>query len=216
MFDNLRRAFREAADNFHRELDRDAVPEAVDRLLRGMQREVDEAERALETLKVQLAGARKRSDEEARNAETCERRERLAREIGDEDTAGIAARYAERHAARSVVLADRARTIEAEIRLQEAECAEMREQVEKARANRDRLGASAAGNRTGEPIGGTDDPFGEPDRTATGTGDDRSSGRGPEPLFVDTDDFDGSFRASHRERVADARLEELKRRMGRR
>ena len=39
MFDNLRRAFREAVDNFKDELGRDEIPEAVSRLLREMKRE---------------------------------------------------------------------------------------------------------------------------------------------------------------------------------
>ena len=36
MFDDLRNAFREAVQNFKDELDRDSVPENVDRLLAGM------------------------------------------------------------------------------------------------------------------------------------------------------------------------------------
>ena len=36
MFDDLRTAFREALDNFKKELKRDQVPETVDRLLVGM------------------------------------------------------------------------------------------------------------------------------------------------------------------------------------
>ena len=216
MFDNLRRAFREAVDNFQRELDRDAVPETVDRLLRGMQREAVEVSAALESLKDQLARARKRSGEEARNAAICERRETLAREIGDTDTAEVAASYAERHAARSRVLADKASAIEAEIRLQEAEYAEMLAQIRKARANRDKLAASAGRTRARESIGGTDDLFGELDRMAERIGDTEAAGGAEEALFDDARDFDAALGASRREEVADARLDELKRRMGKR
>lgn len=216
MFDNLRRAFREAVDNFQRELDRDAVPETVDRLLRGMQREAVEAKAALESLKDQLAGARRRSGEEARNADVCERREALARGIGDTDTADVAASYAERHASRSRVLADKASAIEAEIRLQEAEYAEMLAQIRKARANRDKLAASAGRTQARESIGGADDLFGELDRMAERIGDTEAAAGADEALFNDAHDFDEALGASRREEVADARLEELKRRMGKR
>ena len=40
MFENLRNAFREAVDNFNKELGRDDVPELVDGLLRQMHEEV--------------------------------------------------------------------------------------------------------------------------------------------------------------------------------
>ena len=40
MFDDLREAFREALDNFNKELRRDQVPGTVDELLAGMTREL--------------------------------------------------------------------------------------------------------------------------------------------------------------------------------
>ena len=214
MFDNLRRAFREAVDNFRRELDRDAVPEAVDRLLRRMQGEAVEARAALEASKEELARARKRSGDEARSAEVCKRREALAREIGDTDTADVAAGYAEKHATRSRVLADKARAIEAEIRLQEAEYAEMLAQIRKARASRGELAASAGRTRARESLGGAGDLFGELDRMAERVGGTEAAGAAEEALFDDARDFDEALGASRREEVADARLEELKRRMG--
>lgn len=214
MFDNLRRAFREAVDNFNRELDRDAVPETVDQLLKGMQGEAVEAKTALEGLKKQLAVARKRSADEARNAEVCKRRESMARDIGDTDTADVAATYAEKHDARSKVLSDKATAIEAEIRLQEAEYSEMLSQIRKARANRDRLAATAGRTRTRESLGGADDLFGEIDRMAERIVDSEASAGAEEALFDDAQDFDEELGASRREEAIDAGLEELKRRMG--
>ena len=214
MFENLRRAFREAVDNFQRELDRDAVPETVDRLLRGMEREAVEARAALEASKDQLAKARQRSGEEARNAETCRRREVMAREIGDTDTADVAATYAGKHDSRSRVLADKASAIEAEIRLQEAEYSEMLAQIGKARTNRDKLAATAGRTQARESLGGADDLFGELDRMADRIDDTEAAGGAEEALFDDARDFDEVLGASRREEAADARLEELKRRMG--
>lgn len=216
MFDNLRRAFREAVANFNRELERDAVPEAVDRLLRGMRREAVDAKAALEALKEQLDDTRRRSGEEARNAGVCERREALARDIGDTDTADVAARYAERHAGRSRVLADKARAIEAEVRLQEAEYAEMLAQIGKARADRDKLAASAGRTRARDSVAGADDLFGELDRMAGRIGESEAAAGAGEEIFDDGRRFDEELGASRRREEADARLEELKRRMGRR
>lgn len=212
MFDNLRRAFREAVDNFNKELDRDAVPEAVDKLLRGMQSEAVDAKGALEGLRKELAVARKRADEEGRNAEVCRRRENMARDIGDTDTAELAATYAEKHDARRTVLADKAKAIEAEIRLQEAEYDEMMSQIRKARANRDRLAATAGRTRTRESLG-DDDLFGELDRMAERIVGDKAASDAGEELFDDARDFDEQLGESRREEVIDARLEDLKRRM---
>ena len=215
MFDNLRRAFREAVDNFNKELDRDAVPEAVDKLLRGMQREAVDAKAALEGLRKQVAAARKRADEESHNAETCERREAMARDIGDTDTADLAATYREKHAARSKVLSDKATAIEAEIRLQEAEYTEMMSQIRKARANRDRLASTAGRTQARDALGESDDLFGEMDRMAARIVDKDAAAGAEDALFDDARDFDDQLEESRREEAIDARLEELKRRMGR-
>ena len=43
MFENLRNAFREAVENFNKELNRDEVPDVVDGLLRQMHEEVTDA-----------------------------------------------------------------------------------------------------------------------------------------------------------------------------
>ena len=50
MFEDLRNAFREAVQNFKDELDRDSVPETVDRLLKGMIDEVTQARARLKSL----------------------------------------------------------------------------------------------------------------------------------------------------------------------
>ncbi len=213
MFENLRRAFRDAVDNFNKELDRDAVPEAVDKLLKGMQREAVDAKAALEGLKKQVAVARKRASEEAHNVEVCKRRETMARDIGDSDTADLAATYAEKHEARRKVLSDKAKAIEAEIRLQEAEYTEMMSQIRKARANRDKLAASAGRTQARDALGGSDDLFGELDRMAERIGDSEAAGSAEEALFDDASDFDEQLGASRREEAIDARLEDLKRRM---
>ena len=121
MFDDLRRAFKEAVDNFHHELGRDSAADAVAGLLKQMEREAVEAKASVAAARDQLEKARSRAEEEAKEEAVCRRRERLAHEIGDAETAEIAARYAAKHAERGQVLARKAEAVEAEIRLGTAE-----------------------------------------------------------------------------------------------
>ncbi len=215
MFENLRRAFREAVDNFNRELERDAVPEAVDGLIRGMQKEAVATRAGLEGLKEQLARARKRAEAEGREAEVCRRREELARKIGDTATAEVAAEFADKHAARQRVLSDKAKAIEAEIRLGETEYADMLAQIKKARADRSTLAAQAGRTKARDSVLGADDLFGELDRMAEKIGDTEAGAEAGSSLFDDAGEFDEELERSRREEAIDSRLDELKRRMGR-
>ena len=62
------------------------MPEAMDGLLKGMERETVSARAELEALKKELNRARKRAAAEQREAEVCRRREELARGIGDSES----------------------------------------------------------------------------------------------------------------------------------
>ena len=215
MFENLRKAFRDAVDNFNREMSREGVSDTVDGLLKGMEREAVATKAGLESLKEQLATARTRIAAEEREAGVCRRREELARKIGDSETADIAARFAEKHENRRQVLSDKATAIEAEVRLAEAEYGDMLEQIKKARASRESLKATAGRTRARSSIQGSDDLFGELDRMADRIEGNEADTDAADELFDDGGDFDHELRRARREEVADARLEELKRRMGR-
>ena len=108
MFENLRNAFREAVDNFNKELNRDDVPEIVDGLLRQMHDEVTDTKAQIYTLEEQIKKAIQLSEMEEREAETCRRREEMARKIGDDETAVVAAEYAEKHEERREIQARKA------------------------------------------------------------------------------------------------------------
>ena len=216
MFENLRRAFREAVDNFNRELDRDAVPEAVDGLLKGMEKEAVNAKSGLESLKQELAATRKRAAAEKREAEVCRRREELARKIGDAETADIAARFGEKHEQRCQVLTEKGDAIQAEVRLRESEFDDMLNQIREARKRRSSIEATAGRTRARRSVNAADDLFGELDRMAEKI-DGAGSRTGTEDApFDDGREFDEQLGRTRREEVIDARLEELKRRMGRR
>ena len=166
MFENLRNAFREALDNFDRELNRDEVPEAVDRLLFSMRDEITEAKTRLHDLETDIERARKEAKREAREEETCRRREAMAREIGDEETAEIAKQYAERHHERKVVLERKAEALAEELRLRTAEIEEMLDKIREAQKARGTLSSTAGRASARETIRESGDLFDELDRMA--------------------------------------------------
>ena len=213
MFDNLRRAFREAVDNFNRELERDAVPETVDKLIRGMEQEAVSAKASTEALKKDLEKVRKVAAAEERNAEVCRRREKLARDIGDEETAEIAATFGEKHERRHRVLARKAEAIEAEVRLMKSEYDGMLDQIRKARTSRSSLSATAGRTQARRSVREGEALFDEMDRM-----EEKIDGFAPDEASRDDDGsaFDEELGRSHRQERIDARLTELKRRMGRR
>ncbi len=216
MFENLRRAFREAVDNFNRELERDAVPEAMDRILKGMEQETVSARAELEALKKELDRARSRAAAEQREAEVCRRREELARGIGDSETADIAASFGEKHEAHWRVLTEKGKAIEAELRLREAEYDQMLEQIREARVSRSSLEATAGRTRARQSVEGAGDLFDELDRMAEKIEGTEGAGRSERAPFDDGREFDEELGRSRKDEAINARLEELKRRMGRR
>jgi len=96
MFEDLRSAFREAYVNFNKELNREHVPETVNRLIGGMVDEIADVKAEVAHLETQIAKAVAGAENEKGQAATCRRREQMAREIGDSETADVAAQFAEK------------------------------------------------------------------------------------------------------------------------
>lgn len=225
MFENLRRAFREAVDNFREELGRDDVPEAVDRLLKGMVDEVTRAKADLRKLDEDLARAVRAADGEKGALETCRRRLALAEKIGDTETARIAREYCARHEERYQVLVQKAEALQNEIRLGREEVEGMLAKLQEARNSRDTLAATAGRSGARESIRGVDDLFSELDRMAEKIGETGARAEaardfdfdsaGESTRLRDEIDFDAALGQRRREEELEARLEELKRRMGR-
>jgi hypothetical protein len=177
MFDDLRSAWRRAVQNFWDELQEgEGHPQ-----LRVMQRELASARGELRRLADERARYRNRRSHEREQEEICLRRERMAREIGDDETAEIAARYAARHRERAQILERRVELIEQEESLLGRDVEEMEAALREVRADPDALGEA----------------------TTTGVG------AGPDP---DAAEF-GVLERQRREKAAEERLEELKRRM---
>jgi DNA repair protein SbcC/Rad50 len=189
MFEEWKQAWREAVDNFRREASLDEAggsPSAA--RLRAMEREVAAARSELRRADADLQRTRHELERERAEEATCRRREAAARRIGDEETARLAAGFAARHAERTELLERKAQVLESEVRLKARDVQEMESLV---RERLEALGGGAAGAAPGGGPTPRIDPLAE----------DRDS-----PEFR-------RMEREARERAADARLEELKRRM---
>lgn len=182
MFEDWKHAWREAVANFQRELDHDGGDEGT----RAMRRDERTTSDALRRLDSELSSARSNAAAERESEEVCRRREGLARNIGDDETAGIAADYAARHAERALIL-------ERKVDVLVAERALLVRDLERMRA--------ALAARVGDP------------QVAAGA----APGANP-AAAADTERArdEHNFRKMEREareRAAEARLEELKRKL---
>jgi hypothetical protein len=173
MFDDWKRAWREAVANFQRELhDEEAVTAGR---FQSLRRELGTARGALLKLEAELETARRTAAAERESEAVCRRREGMATAIGDSETARIASEYALRHGERASVLERKAEVLDAERVLLRRDVAGMEQAL-----------ASAA------------------------------DGSEPDVLLDDDEAREWERRRldrMQRERAADARLEELKRRM---
>jgi len=215
MFDNLRNAFREAVENFNKELSRDQVPEAVDKLLVGMRAEVVDAQVAIRELEMQITRASAEAEREKAEAATARRRGKLASDIGDDETAGVAIQYAEKREERQRVLEQKAAAMQAELVIRVKEVDEMLAKVKEAQAKRDSLSATTGRTGARESLHAADDLFSELDRMAEKIGAEDARAQAAEE-FSDLDfEADPDFAPPPPPELdVDARLEELKRRMG--
>ena len=218
MFDNLRHAFKEAIENFNKELSRDQVPETVDKLLAGMRDEVADAKVRIRELEDQLTRAKAEAQREQTEATTARRRGQMAADIGDEETAGVAREYAAKREERHQVLEQKVQALTRELALLTKDVEEMLAKVKEAQAKRDTLAATTGRGGARDSIRAADDLFSELDRMAEKIGDEDARA-GAAQDFSDMDfsasDFDAELHREPEPEVdVDARLEELKRRMG--
>ena len=221
MFEELRSAFREAIESFNEELNREHVPETVDRLIGGMVSEITDVKTQMGDLESQIEKALAEARKEKADAATCRRREQMAREIGDSETAEVAAQYAEKHEEHEQLLEQKAKALKAELDFRHEEVEEMMAKVKEAQAKRDSLAATSGRSGARESISAADDLFSELDRMADKMDGEQARGDAAE-AFSDLDL--GPERSKYHidvneppppEPDFDARLAELKRRMGR-
>jgi phage shock protein A len=216
MFDNLRNAFREAIENFNKELARDQVPEAVDSLLAGMRAEVADAQARVRELEVLITRATAEAEREKTEAATARRRGKMAEDIGDADTAQVAAQYVASREERQRVLEQKAAAMKEELAIRTREVEDMLVKVKEAQTSRDGLAATAGRTGARESLYAADDLFSELDRMAEKIGHEDAQARAAEELADLGLDADPDFAPPPPPEVdLDARLEDLKRKMGR-
>ena len=216
MFENLRNAFREAVDNFNKELGRDDVPDVVDGLLRQMHEEVTDTKAQLFTLEAQIKKAIQLSEMEEREAKTCRRREEMALRISDEETAKVAAEYAEKHERRKEIQARKALALKAELELKKTEVEDMLAQYKEAKAKRETLKATQGRAEARNALGGASDLFDELDRMAEKIEGVDHQREAEEDLLEEFEELESPppHRGLSQDELAEARLRELKRLMG--
>lgn len=127
MFDEFRRAWQEAVENFWREV------RAEDGAAGAVYGEIRRARGQLDRLDTEIGETRRRLKEEREQVSVCQRRARLAANIGDLETARVAAEYAERHRERAAVLERKADALEAERGLCRRDLEEMERALQDAR-----------------------------------------------------------------------------------
>lgn len=160
-------------------------------LIAAMKDTLVHATMAIDDLRDGVAVTRKRVEEERSQLETVRRRKGLAQGVGDAETVAIAERFETQHAERLAVLEQKLGGQEGELALIERDVAEMKEQLK----------AAMAGVGSGMPAG------------AASPADPLDDGRSA--IEQQLNDLKRAERRASADAEADARLAELKRRMGR-
>lgn len=166
MFDDLRAAFKEALDNFNKELNRDQVSDAADKLLVGMRDEIVEEKAQVTGLEEQLETTRAEIAKLTDDAGTARRRLEMARSIDDHETVRLAGEYVTRIEAHTAVLEKKADALDEELRFRRRTVEEMFVRFEEAKKKRASLEATTGRTSARETISAASDLFDELDRMA--------------------------------------------------
>lgn len=191
MFEDWKQAWRQAVENFQREVAEGSPADAAPRV-KAMEREVASANGALLRLDEEIRRTRREVEAEAEAERVCRRRERLARDVADDETVRVAADFAARHAQRAAVLNRKLEVLIDEHALLERDLDTMRAVIAK-------TPGVSVGDTTGTAAGGTS----------------AASSRDTSPLDEREREDVAFSRLENdaRDRAAAERLEELKRRM---
>jgi hypothetical protein len=191
MFEDVRRAFNEL-------LNGNVAPEDRRDALSGMRDTIVHARMALDDLRSGIEATRTRLKQERTELETIRRRKTLAEGINDTETVQVATRFETLQGEKVAVMEKKLEAQEGELAIAEREVEEMKAQFK----------AASAGVGSGLRAGG-------PGTAGGGMPSDAELGLGRDPgLGQEIDSLDRARRRAASEADADARLAELKRRMG--
>ena len=136
MMNDLKRLFSRTWDTFVSELGRREPEDEVAGLLGAMRREMVDARAALPGYDEHLRAAQAELAREQRALDDAVRRGALAERIGDGETVRVAGEFAERHRRRVAVLEEKVRAARAERELRAQEVEEMMRRYKEADGNR--------------------------------------------------------------------------------
>jgi hypothetical protein len=184
--------FDEVRQAFHELLHGNVPPEGRRELIAVMKDTLVQARLAMDDLKEGVETTKKRVAIEVNELETIRRRKGLAQGVGDVETVQIAERFEAQHVERLTVLEQKLSVQESELALVDREVTEMKEQLK----------AAMAGVGSGMRAG-----------TADTGNDPLDAGRAA--LEQQLNELKRAERRASADADADARLAELKKRMGR-
>jgi phage shock protein A len=136
MFNEIRHVFKRSIEAFRQELSTREPEDQVAELLSAMRRELVATRAHIPELEQELQRARQDLDRERESLAQCERRGTLAARIHDMETVRVAEEFAERHRERIVVLEQKVVAAEGELGLKRREAEEMKVRYQEADTNR--------------------------------------------------------------------------------
>ena len=218
MFEKLRQSLDDL-------LARATKPEDHRAVLSQMKDALVHARVGLDGLRDGVRATQRRLDAERRELETMTRRKGLAQGINDAQTVAIAERFERQHGEKVAVLEAKLQAQEAELALVEREVEEMSRELKRAMAGLPGTpagGTSRVGGTGASGAGGAGGAGGEAGDAPGGPAGTTGGAAGDDPLADDEasrleSEISAAARAGRRQRLeteADARLAELKRRMG--
>ena len=130
MFEEWKRAWDQAVQNFERELSAsDQAFASPSQKAHAMRRDLNAARTALNRLQADLTQARKDLTAEEESEQTARRRAEMAQRIEDADTVRIANEFAERHAQRAAILRRKVEVLQDELGMRQEELGAMEAQA---------------------------------------------------------------------------------------
>lgn len=220
MFEDLREAFKEALDNFNKELSRENVSGTADKLLAGMKDEIADEKAQVAGLEDQIEKTKVNIERLTGEVATARRREVMAREIDDDETVKLAAEFATKAESHIAVLKRKQEALQEELDFRARTLEEMFTQFHAAREKRDALTATTGRSGARESISAADDLFDQLDRMADKIEGTEASAQAAQDFseidLGESSDFhlDVDSEPEPQELDVDAALAELKRRMG--
>src|SRR5687768_8750131 len=210
MLSDLKRLFARSWEAFVTEAGRREPEDQVAEILTSMRREMVEARAALPLYEEHTRKAQAELERERRALDDTMRRGALAQRAGDAETVRIAEEFAERHRKRVAVLEEKVKAAQAEQEMRAQEVQDMMKQYKEADANRFILLNQVKRAHTYRRLDEQREPFDDFDRVAERMESDIAYADALESMMEE----EGSPSPPPPQDDVDARLAEMKRRMG--